>query len=211
MGCFAKGCLTLLIVGFILLASTWYLYVKTVGNLTSPAPANVHLDPPSESEFQNAENSLERLTTAIDHNKETTVEFTAADLNALFARDPEFQDWRGRVRIEIADSTMTIVLSAPLDSIPWPRTTNRWFNGRARFRSTYESGRFRFDIHSAEADGHHVPGIFLSGSFISAFNESMNRSFRNELRNYEGGSEFWNHVKTMSLVGDKLVVTTQAE
>jgi hypothetical protein len=215
MGCFAKGCLTVLIVGFILIAGiiggTWYLYVKTVDNLTSRAPADVHSEPPSEHQFQTAEKSMTRLRNAIANNEATTVEFTAADLNALFARDPDFDDWRGRVRIEIADSTMTVGLSAPLSSIPLPRMKNRWFNGTVRFTFAYESGTFRFDIKSAEAGGHHVPDLFLSGSAISSFNESMNRSFRDELRKNDRGSEFWNHVKTMSLEGDKLVVTTQVE
>jgi hypothetical protein len=215
IGCFAKGCLTLLIVGFILIAGviggTWYLYVKTVNNLTSPAPADVQVEPPSERQFQTAENSMDRLRTAIAGNKETTVEFTAADLNALFARDPEFSDWRGRVRIKIADSTMTIALSAPLSFIPLPKMKKRWFNGTARFSFTYESGTFSFDIKSAEAGGHHVPDIFLSSSSISSFNESMNRSFRNTLDGNDRGSEFWNHVKKMSLEGDKLVVTTKAD
>ena len=202
-------------VGFILIAGiiggTWYLYVKTVDNLTSPAPADVHIEPPSASQFQTAENSMARLRAAIANNKETTVEFTGADLNALFARDPDFKDWRGRTGIEIGDSTMTIALSAPLNSIPLPRMKNRWFNGTARFSFTYESGTFRFDIKSAEAAGHHVPGLFLSDSAISSFNESMNRSFRDELRENDRGSEFWNRVKTMSLQGDKLVVTTKAD
>jgi hypothetical protein len=215
MGCFATGCLTVLIVGFIFLAGiiggTWYLYVKTIDHLTSPAPVDIHLEPPSESQFQTAENSMARLKEAIANNKETTVEFTGADLNALFARDLDFKAWRGRTRIEIADSTMTIALSASLNSIGLPRVKNRWFNGTARFSFTYESGTFSFDIESAEAGGHHVPGIFLSSSALSSFNESMNRSFRDELRTTDRGSEFWNHVRTMSLEGDKLVVTTEAE
>jgi hypothetical protein len=215
MGCFAKGCLTLLIVGFLFLAcglgGTWYLYVKTVDNLTSPAPADVQVQPPSESQFQTAENSMNRLRDAVATNKETTVEFTAADLNAMFERDAAFSDWRGRIRIEIADSTMTIALSAPLHSIPLPRVRKRWFNGTARFSFTYEAGTFSFDIKSAEAGGHHVPDLFLTDSSISSFNESMNQSFRNEVKGNNQGSEFWDHVKRMSLEGDKLVVTTQVE
>lgn len=215
MGCFAKGCLTILIVGFILIAGviggTWYLYVKTVDKLTSPAPADVQMEPPSESQFQTAEHSMARLRTAIANNEVTTVEFTASDLNALFARDLDFREWRGRTRIEIADSTMTTAVSASLNSIPLPKMKKRWFNGTARFSFTYESGTFSFDIKSAEAGGHHVPGIFLSSSAISSFDESMNRSFRDELRTNDRGSEFWNHVKTMSLEGDKLVVTTQRD
>lgn len=209
------GCLTVLIVGFILMAGmigcTWYLYVKMVDNLTSPAAEEVQMEPPSESQFQTAENSMARLREAIANNKETTVEFTAADLNALFARDLDFKEWRGRTRIEIADSTMTIALSASLNSIPLPRVKKRWFNGTARFSFTYESGTFHFDIESAEAGGHQVPSVFLSSSVISSFNESMNESVRDELRNDDQGSEFWDHVKKMSLEGDKLVVTTQEE
>lgn len=214
MGCFAKGCLTVLIIGFILIAGgigiTWYVYVKTVNNLTSPAPADVQVAPPSESQYQAAESSMERLRTATASNKETTVEFTGADLNALFARDPDFEDLRGRVRIEIADSTMTVALSAPLSSIPLPKMKRRWFNGTARFSFTYDDGTFSFDIKSAEAGGHQVPDIFLS-SFDSSFDESMNRNFLNELKGNDHDSEFWDHVKTMRLVGDKLVVTTKAD
>jgi hypothetical protein len=214
MGCFAKGCLTLLIIGFILIAGviggTWYIYVKTIHNLTSSAPADVQVEPPSESQFQAAENTMERVRTAIARNQETAVEFTAADLNALFARDPDFEELRGKVRIEIADSTMTVALSAPLSSIPLPRMKKRWFNGTARFSFTYDSPNFRFDLKSAEAGGHQVPDIFLS-SFDSSFDESMNRNFLNELKHSDHDSEFWDHVKTMRLVGDKLVVTTKGD
>jgi hypothetical protein len=214
MGCFAKGCLTVLIVGFLLIAAVvggcWYVYVKTVDNLTSATPADVQVQPPSESQFQTAETSMNRLREAVADNKETTVEFTAADLNALFARDATFSDWRGRIRIEIADSTMTIALSAPLHSIPLPRIKKRWFNGTARFSFSYEAGTFSFDIKSAEAGGHSVPDLFLSESSISSFNDSMNKSFRNEVST-DNRSEFWDHVKKMSLEGDKLVVTTQVD
>ena len=214
MGCFAQGCLTVLIVGFVLLAAiiggTWYIYVKTVNNLTSPAPADVQVEPLTERQFQTAENSMDRLRTAIAKNEETTVEFTGADLNALVARDRDFEDWRGRVRIEIADSIMTIALSAPLNSIPLPRMKNRWFNGTARFGFKYESGALSFDLKSGEAGGHQVPEVFLD-SFNSSFDESMNQSIRDELKRNQRGSEFWDHVRSMSLDGDKLVVKTLAE
>jgi hypothetical protein len=214
MGCFAKGCLTVLIIGFLLIgggiATTWYIYVRTVNNLTSPAPADVQVEPPSESQYQAAESSMERVRTPIAGNKATTVEFTAADLNALFARDPNFEDLRGRVRIEIADSIMTIAVSAPLRVIPLPRMKKRWFNGTVRFSFTYDSGTFDFDIKSAEAGGHHAPDILLSG-LNSSFDEGMNRDLLDELRSDDHDSEFWDNVKTMRLVGDKLVVTTKGE
>lgn len=215
MGCFAKGCLTLLVIGFILIGAVmcggWYLYVRMVDNLTSPVPENVQVEAPSESDFQAAETKLRGLRTAIAKNETTTAEFTAADLNALIARDPAFSDWRGRVRIEIADSAMRVALSAPLSSIPLPRVKKRWFNGTAHFSFTYESGRFSFDIKSAEAGGHQLPDMFLSSSSLASFNESMNENFRNGLKDNESGSTFWDHVKKMSLEGDKLILTTEPE
>jgi len=213
MGCFAKGCLTLLVLGFFLFAGlvacTWYIYVQAVNNLTSPASAEVQIEPPTESQFQAAETTMRRLRTAIADNKETTVEFTGADLNALFARDPDFEDLRGKVRIEIADSLMTINVSAPLRWIPLPRVKKRWFNGTARFGFAYDEGAFSFDIKSAEAGGYHVSDLILSS--IDSFDESTSRDFLNELKGNDRDTEFWDHVKTMRLAGDKLVVTTKAD
>jgi hypothetical protein len=204
-----------LIIGFLLIAcvmgSGWYFYVKMVDNLTSPVSADVQVEPPSESQFQAAENKYTGLKTAMDKNETTTVEFTAAELNALIARDPDFSDWRGRVRIEIADSAMRVALSVPLSAVPLPRVKKRWFNGTAHFGFTYESGHFNFDIKSAEAAGHHLPDMFLSSSSLASFNESMNENFRNGLKDNDRGSDLWGHVKKMSLEGDKLVVTTEPE
>jgi hypothetical protein len=214
MGCFAKGCLTVLILGGLLIAgvigSAWYLYNKTVSNLTSTAPADVRIEQPSEGQFQAAENSLARLTEAIANNEETTVEFTSADLNALLVRDEDFKELRGRARIDIADSMITIALSVPLDSIRWRRLKRRWFNGTARFGFAYSSGQFRIELESAEAGGHRLPGKFLSDTFMSSFNDGLNESFQEKVREHEGGENFWKHVKSISLAGDKLVVTTQA-
>jgi hypothetical protein len=39
----------------------------------------------------------------------------------------------------------------------------------------------------------------------------MNTGFQDELRKDDRHTEFWNHVKSMSLQGDKLVLTTKAD
>src|SRR5947208_603112 len=108
MGCFAKGCLALLIAGFVFVVGIirvgWLVYVKAITNLTSPAPADIEVLQPTERQFQDAENSATRLKEAVANNQETTVEFNAADLNALLARDPDFKALRGRIRVDLADS-----------------------------------------------------------------------------------------------------------
>jgi hypothetical protein len=214
MGCFAKGCLTVLILGFLLIAgvvgSGWFVLTRMVNNLTSTAPADVRMEQPRDAQYQSAETTLARLNSAITANEETTVEFTSADLNALMARDEDFKEFRGRAHIDIADSMMTISLSVPLNSFHWRRTRGRWFNGTARFSFVYESGQFRVELESAEAGGHHLPGKFLTDTFMSSFNDGLNESFQEKRGDYAGGENFWRHVKSISLAGDKMVVTTQA-
>ncbi|HEV2840940.1 MAG TPA: hypothetical protein VGW39_06425 [Chthoniobacterales bacterium] len=215
MGCFAKGCLTVLIVGFLffaaLLGGAWYFYNSTVANLTSSAPLDVRIEQPSEAQFQAAESTRARLNDAIARNAETTVEFSSADLNALLARDEDFREFRGRARVDIADSMMTIALSVPLDSIPLRKLRKRWFNGTARFGFAYSSGEFEIDLQSLEAGQHRLPRQFLSSYFMDAFNDGLNEAFDDDLRKGNRETEFWSHVKTMSLQGDKLVVTTKAD
>jgi hypothetical protein len=214
MGCFAKGCLTILILGFLFLAviggGCWYFYKKTFNNLTSTGPADVRLEPPTPAQTKSADESSARLDEAIARNKETTIQLTGPELNVLLQRNADWDFLRGRTRIDIADSTMTVALSAPLDRLPWPGLKGRWFNGNLRFSLTYSSGSFQIEIISAEANGNEFPTSFLS-AFNSSFNESMNDEFQKELRRHNREDEFWNRVKSISLQGDKLVITTKAE
>jgi hypothetical protein len=213
-GCCAKGCLTLLILGFIFIAvivgGGWYLYKNTLANLTSPVPADVRLETPTPAQIEESEKTRDRMEAAIAKNEETTVEFTGPELNALLSRDPDLSFLRNRTRIEISNSIMTVTISAPLDSLPWPGLQGRWFNGTIRLKVSYSSDTFHTELKSAEANGHELPDYFL-GSFNSSFDNSFNRSFRDEVQKNENGSEFWSRVKTMSLEGDKLVIVTKAK
>ena len=213
MGCFAKGCLTVLVVGFLFCAVVgiggWFFYKKTFQNLTSTEPIDVQVQKPTAAQVETAEQSARQLDESIARNQETTVEFTGPELNHLLQRNSDWDFLRGRMRIDIADSIMTVAMSAPLNALPWPGLKGRYFNGTVRFGLTYSYGSFQLDLKSAEANGHEFPSSFLS-SFNSSFNESMNEAFQKELRKNRE-SEFWTHVKSMELRGDKLVIATKPE
>ena len=213
MGCFAKGCLTVLVVGFLFCAIVgiggWWFYKKTINSLASTAPIDVQVEKPTAAQTKTADESASRLDESIARNQEATVEFTGPELNYLLQRNSDWDFLRGRTRIDIADSTMTVAMSAPLDSLPWPGLKGRYFNGTVRFSMTYAGGTFQLEIISAEANGNQFPSAFLS-SFNSSFNESMNEAFRDELRKNKS-NEFWSHVKSIVLQGDKIVITTKAE
>lgn len=214
MGCFAKGCLTVLVLGFFLIAAVgiggWWFYKKTFNSLTSAGPSDVRIEAPTPAEVQKAESSQARLNEAIARNEETTIELTGPELTVLLSRDADLDFLRDRTRIDISDSIMTVTLSAPLDVLSWPGMKGRWFNGTVRFSMSYSNGEFEIDIQSAEANGREFPDIFISG-FNNTFTEAMNEAFHDARRRDDRDTEFWNHVKTMKLEGDKLVLTTKPD
>ena len=192
------------------MGGAWYVYHKVTTDLISSAPSNVKMEAPTEAESRAAEQSSAQLKAAIANNTETTVTFTGPELNALLLSDTDLSFLRNRGRIAIANSVMSIEMSAPLDALPWPGMKGHWFNGTVRFTFTYTLGIFRVDLESAKAGGHEFPRAFLS-SFNSAFNRSMNQAFQEELDKNNSGSRFWRHIKSMSLEGDKLVITTKPD
>ena len=212
MGCFAKGCLTILILGFICLAGVigtgWYVFHKlATNNLISDSPISVPLEQPSEAQYQAAESSLTKLKTAASEHREETVYFSAGDLNALLARDPDFRDLEGHARIDIANSAVTVTLSAPLNGFVWSSKKRRWFNGIVRFTGRYEDGEFDINVDSARGGEYDVPDYILShmNRNISQLMTENADDWRREL-----GVDL-RHVKRISIEGDKLVVTTRAQ
>jgi len=95
MGCFAKGCLTLIIVAVALfivcLCGGWFVLTRFADKFTATQPAMVEVQQPTPAEAQAAQAKREALRAAIRNNQETTVEFTADDLNTLIANDPDFR------------------------------------------------------------------------------------------------------------------------
>ena len=211
LGCFGTCCLSLLILGFVcligVLGTSWYVFHKlATNNIISDAPIAVVLEQPTDAQYQAAETSLNRLKTANDERREETVSFTAADLNALLARHPDFHDLEGHIRVEMADSVMTITLSAPLD-VFWSSSKRRWFNGIVRFTGRYEEGEFQVKVQSASGGDYEVPEYLLSrvndkvGQVITDNTDDWRRELGIDLR----------RVKRMSIEGDKLIVTMKAQ
>jgi hypothetical protein len=210
MGCFAKGCLTLIIAAAALvvvcLFGGWFVLTRFADEFTATQPAMVEVRQPTPAEAQAAEAKREALRVAISNNQETTVEFTADDLNALIANDPDFRRAHGRARVAIADSIVSLDLSAPLDSVKWTRLRGRWFNGNIRFGMSYVDGDFFFDLKSAEANGRQIPSFVFSSDFERSFSRSFTKSFRPRRDRDEWLKK---HIRTISVQDDKVILTTR--
>src|SRR4051812_11486053 len=221
MGCFAQGCLALAIafVGFVVVGGVggWWMYNKTVKAFTSDRPAALQVDEPTDAAVQHAEGMLNQLRSAISNRTETSIAFSANDLNALIARDPAFAGLRGKARVNMSGNDMILDLSAPLDSAALRGLKGRWFNGRAQFGVNYNGGDFSFNARSLEANGHRIQrggGSSMVTSFLqsfsSSFSQSCNQALHKGQESNPNGRAFWQQIKSMSVQNDQLLVVTRA-
>ena len=213
LGCFAKGCLTLVIAGFVFLVicifGGWFVLNRLINKYTSTEPARIEATQPTPAESQAAEAKWNALRTAIRNNQETSVEFTATDINALIANDPDFRDARGHVHVDIANSIVSLDLSAPLESMKWRAARDRWFNGNIRFGMTFIDDDFSFELKSAEANGYHLPSILFTSDFERSFNRSFNERFRSSSVKHRERNDDFRHIRSVSVQDDKVIVTTR--
>ncbi len=213
MGCFTKGCLAVIAAAvalvIICLCGGWFVLTRFADRFTTTQPAVVEVRQPTPAEVKAAEAKWEGLRTAIRNHQEATVEFTADDLNALIAIDPDFRKARGRFRVGIADSIVSLDLSAPLESLKWTRFRGRWFNGNIRFGMSYVDDNFFFDLKSAEANGRQIPSFIFSSDFERSFSRSFSQSFRRRSESRPDRDPWLKHIRTISVQDDKIILTTR--
>jgi hypothetical protein len=206
------GCFTMLIIGLVALAlvigGTWWAFNIFVAKYTSTERVNVETAVVTDAQLQEATNKLSAVRAAGPNATSTTVVFTAADLNALIARHPDFEDMRGKFRVGMADSILTLEMSVPLREIELPGMKRRWFNGTARMGFAYNDENFDFALRSIEANGRTFPLGLLQG-LASFLNRSFNDRFERDRHENERTDQFWRNVKSLAVLDDKLVVITK--
>jgi hypothetical protein len=212
IGCFAKGCLTLVVIvvvlGIVMIGGGLFVVNRGINMFTANAPVQIQMRSATPTELQLAKAKLDSLRSAIRNRAETTIEFTADDINALLQNEPEFRGARNHSRVGIADSIVSLDLSAPLDSAQWSRLKRRWFNGNIQFGFSYVDDNFNFDVRSAEVNGYQFPRVLLE--LMQSFNRSLNDSFRRESARHGDATDLWRNIRMATVQNDKLVVTTRA-
>ncbi|CAA9212784.1 MAG: hypothetical protein AVDCRST_MAG42-48 [uncultured Chthoniobacterales bacterium] len=210
--CCGMGCLTIFAVIAVAVAlvfgGLWWMYAKSVDALTSDAPIAVTMEAPSDEQVAAATQKVEQLRTAALTQQVMTMEFTAPELNALIARHPSFSEFRGKARVAIANSELTLDLSVPLRDIPLPRVRSRWFNGSVRLALAYDENDFALGIRSLSANGQDLDMSFFQ-TMADEINTRFNEGFDNRQRENVQTNEFWENVRSMEVRGDKLIITTK--
>ena len=192
----------------LLLAGIWWMYAKSVDALTADAPIAVTMEAPSDEQVAAATQKVEQLRTAALTKQVMTMEFNAAELNALIARHPSFSDFRGKARVAIANSELTLDLSVPLRDIPLPRVRSRWFNGSVRFALAYDEDQFTLGVRELSANNQDIDLSYLQ-TMADDINRRFNESFDRNQRENTHSNEFWENVRSMEVRGDRLIITTK--
>lgn len=210
--CCGIGCLGIFaVMAFavaLVVGGIYYMYAKSVDALTSDAPVAVLMENPSDAQVAAASQKVDQLRTAAVTQQVLTMDFTAAELNALIARHPSFSDFRGKTRVAIANSELTLDLSVPLRDIPLPRVRKRWFNGSVRFALAYDQDQFTLGVRSLSANGQDIDLSFFQ-MMADDINRGFNQGFDRSQRQNAQSNEFWENVRSMEVRGDRLIITTK--
>ena len=205
------GCTTmfvLLLVGLaMIIGFTWWGFGRVVNQYTANGPIGIKTET-TEADFATANGKFNALQQAVRSRQSVTVQFSAAEVNALIARHPEFEDFRGKFRVALADSTMTLDMSVPLREIDLPTIRDRWLNGTARFGLIYHDGNFNLGLHSLSANERKFPLDALGSAFAALIDERTNDYIAKSRREDERTNEFWANLKTLAIIDDQLVLTT---
>ena len=207
MGCFAKGCLTVVVVGILMTAITagglYYYFNKLVDNFTSDKPVAIKVEQPTDAQMQAAASKAQALSDGFRSGKEVTVELTGPDLNALIARNPDLADYRGTMYFAIANSDMSADVSLPLKAVPIEKLKTRYLNGRVVTFFEWNNGELTVRPKLIEANGKSVPDAILA---------QVNKAMSDELKKPNGKKwrDELGRFKSIRVVGDRLVITTKA-
>ncbi len=206
------GCTSMFVIALVglalILGGTWWLGVKLLNNYTSTEPVSIQVAAPTEAEFAAANDKMTALHEAMRSGRSTGVQFSATDINSLIARAPEFDDLRGKFHVAMADSVMTLDMSVPLSFIEIRLLKERWLNGTARFEVAFNQDSFNFSLRSLTVNEREVPMSFVRG-FDNTFSDSFNEGFNKSRHENTRSNDFWEKVKSMAVIDDKLLITTK--
>lgn len=166
-GCFFYGCLSLAIVGLLLLVLggvAFYLIKKTtarwINDYTETTPTPVEKVEYSPAQMEALQARLITFKQALDKGDEPTeLTLTADDLNALIARQPDLAE---RIFVRIEDDKVKGHLSLPLQDLGPLKLKGRYLNGVAIFNVALENGVLDARLRDVLVNDRPLPGLLLS-------------------------------------------------
>ena len=166
-GCFFYGCLSVVIIGLIVIvlgALSYYLAKRTanawINDFTDTAPAPIEQVEYSGKEMEALQSRLADFKNALDHGTNALeVIFSAADLNALIAGQKEL---RNKLFVRIEDSTVKGEISMPLQDIGPLKLDGRHLNATVTFQVALANGALDIRLKDAQVKSRPLPSLLLN-------------------------------------------------
>lgn len=207
LGCFAKGCIVLLVLGLLfggLLGAGAYYLVRTVRGYTADHAEPVPVSDATSAQVAEVVTRAQAFSDAVGRGERATLTLSAADLNAVIARDERYRDLRGRVFFAIVRDELHARVSVPLDGIPGFK--GRWFNGEAGLDVRFADGELTLRPLSLEANGQRVSRQTLRAMSTPEAMQQLNQGFRDRVRRDPKLEAAIRKLESVDLKDDKLVI-----
>jgi hypothetical protein len=200
MGCFAKGCLILIVFGILLIVAGiggtfWglrHIYLSdkptplpeismaTETNVAEPQPAETAVAPPSERSVTVHER-LDTLKSAARAHEQTGTEFTAADINGLIAANSKS---RGTAFVSIDGNVGQVQFSIPLERFDVPYRNafglgDRYLNATVKIVAPPGTNANNVQLNEVTINGHSFPTDLLDRRLLG-----VGRSLRTYIIKY---------------------------
>ncbi len=204
MGCFAKGCIVLLVLGLIVAGVLgWgaYVAVQKVKEFTATSPALVPIQQATEEQFQEVQGRWQAFAAAVQSNMPGQLVLTADDINTLVAMSP---DLKGKFHIRIENGQAFTQASIPLDNVPG--FSGRYLNGVIGLKVGIENGAVSIVPQSIEVNGKPIPDQIMQALQNKDFADGFNQGLRDD----PNMAAVLQQIKSLRIENDKLIIQTSA-
>ncbi len=218
LGCFAKGCLTTVVVLMLFGVGVgtlgWFLYHSGQAYFTEQQVPTRVADSTDE-QYQAVLAKVEPFSQAMNEGRAATLELTAADLNTLVAHSPALAILRGRLFVEIVNSQLVADLSFPFNDTAGPG--QYFINAHTTLDASFATGKFTFALRHAqplqgEAKEGLLPSMLRDPWFLQNYSDKINNDFNAALRDQSRKDPLvaglLANLRTVVLKDDHLVATT---
>jgi hypothetical protein len=191
MGCFAKGCLILLVFAFVLMVACcvglyWGFrhhsallrggYWLTRTHAISDAPIDVPSYQAPETEVQAVKERWQNFENAVEEHESAEIELTGNDINDLIAGS---RHWRGKLFVSVEGNRLRLQVSVPLrEYVP---QYGYYFNADIAIQADGELSPDHPRLSAVTINGKPVPSDLLDWEYKS-------RRLRDYLNQYEDKS-----------------------
>ncbi len=215
MGCFAKGCITVVVLVMLLGLGVgvlgWYTF-RNFPAFISQNPVAIRTYPATEEEYQAVIGRYTDFIKALNKGEAATFTLSENDLNTLIARDPEFKDVRGKVYLTIDKDEIIAETSFPI-----PEDRRRfgsgsrdrgYFNGRVRFAVSFSGGELTMFVRKIESmDGKPMSDLLISLLNKMDIGQGFTQSMHDARRKGEPWAEAMSRVQKIIVEDGKIVAT----